>query len=138
MDDAAPEAPTNVHKQIIVPIASERLEVSKEQAQTAQVVVQITPHVRHGRLEVPVQRETVDVERVAINREVDATFPVRQEGDVTVVPVFEEVVVVTKKLMLKEELRITRRRQIEKSVQEVAVRQEEARVVRAENPPPPP
>lgn len=52
----------------------------------------------------------VDVERVPIDRVLapGETPPgPRAEGQVMVIPVFEEIVVVEKKLVLKEELRIT-------------------------------
>ena len=57
----------------------------------------------------PLRRETVNIERVSVNRVVDTIAPPRTEGDVTIVPVYEEVLVVAKQLVLKEELRITRR-----------------------------
>ena len=55
-------------------------------------------------------RQTVEVERVPVNRPVDAVQDVRVEGDVTVVPVYEEVLVVTKQLVLREEVRLVTRR----------------------------
>lgn len=56
-------------------------------------------------------RETVDVERVPVGREVDAAEPPREEGGVTIIPVYEEVLVVQKRLVLREELRLTTRRE---------------------------
>lgn len=54
--------------------------------------------------------EEAVVERIACGTEIDpANLPqVRQEGDVIVIPVIEEVLVVEKRLMLKEELHIQR------------------------------
>ena len=43
-----------------------------------------------------------------IDREVEAAPAVRTAGDTTVVPVLEEVLVVEKRLVLKEEVRIRR------------------------------
>ncbi|MCA1628121.1 MAG: YsnF/AvaK domain-containing protein, partial [Acidobacteria bacterium] len=48
-------------------------------------------------------KEAVEVERVIINREVDAPVPVRYEGETMIVPVLEEMLVVEKRLVLKEE-----------------------------------
>lgn len=54
--------------------------------------------------------ETVEVTRVTLNEPVTGVRPhLRQEGDLTIVPVFEEVLVVEKRLMLKEELHIRKR-----------------------------
>ena len=55
-------------------------------------------------------RQAVEVERVPVNQPVDAVQDVRVEGDVTIVPVYEEVLVVTKQLVLREEVRLVTRR----------------------------
>ena len=49
----------------------------------------------------------------------------RQEGDVLVIPVLEEVIVLQKRLMLKEEIRITKRSQQIIEPQAVTLRREE-------------
>ena len=49
----------------------------------------------------------------------------RQEGDVLVIPVLEEVIVLQKRLMLKEEIRITKRSQQTIEPQVVTLRREE-------------
>src|SRR5215203_5534852 len=56
--------------------------------------------------------EHVDIERVTKNEIVSNEDPpsIRHEGDTTIVPVLEEVLVVERRLVLKEEIRITRRR----------------------------
>ncbi len=53
--------------------------------------------------------EDVDVTRVPVGTPVDAAPPVRTEGDVTIIPVLEEVLVVEKRLVLKEEVHVRRR-----------------------------
>jgi uncharacterized protein (TIGR02271 family) len=58
----------------------------------------------------PLFTEDVQVERVTINRMLDAPLEVRQDGDTTIIPVVEEVITVQKRLLLREEVRITRRR----------------------------
>lgn len=51
----------------------------------------------------------VEVTRVRVEREVDAAPPVRQEGDVTIISLVEEVLVLTKRLILREEIHVRRR-----------------------------
>jgi len=58
---------------------------------------------------VGVTRDDVDVERVALNRSIDAVPGPRQEGNTLVIPVVEEVLVTEKRLVLREEIRVTRR-----------------------------
>ena len=52
--------------------------------------------------------ENVEVTRVPIGREVQEAPSVRTDGDVTIVPVMEEILVVEKRLMLVEEIHIRR------------------------------
>jgi uncharacterized protein (TIGR02271 family) len=52
--------------------------------------------------------ERLEVEHVAIGRRIDTSPPVREEGDVTIIPVVEEILVIEKRLILKEEVRIRR------------------------------
>ncbi|MEP6774861.1 MAG: YsnF/AvaK domain-containing protein [Chloroflexota bacterium] len=55
--------------------------------------------------------EEVDIQRVAVNRALgeNETAEPRQEGDTLVIPVVEEELVVTKRMVVREEVRITRR-----------------------------
>lgn len=61
-------------------------------------------------LDYPLYTEQAGVERVPVNRLVDNEPQTRQEGDVTIIPVVEEVLVVEKRLLLKEEIHIRRTR----------------------------
>jgi stress response protein YsnF len=65
---------------------------------------------------------------VPIERLVEEAIPVRYEGDTMIVSVLEEVLVVEKRLMLKEELHIRKRRVERHQPQCVTLRHEEARV----------
>jgi uncharacterized protein (TIGR02271 family) len=132
-----PGSGSEIHEEgnvIVVPVVAEELEVRKRSVETGGVRVSKVVHEREEVVDEPLFREEVDVERVAINRAVDGPVATRQEGDVTIVPVLEEVLVVEKRLMLKEELRITRRRVEEHRPQRVSLRTEDATVERIEQP----
>ncbi len=70
--------------------------------------VELVPH----EAQVEVGNDRVEVERVAVNEEVDTPPETRQEGDTLVVPVVEEVLVVTKRYRIIEEVRVTKHRDI--------------------------
>jgi len=93
-----------------IPIAEEELRVEKRQSVTGRVRVRTEADTVEELARASLDTETVEVQRVPIDRMVDAAPTVRTEGDVTIVPVVEEVVVVEKRLLLKEELHIRRRR----------------------------
>lgn len=125
-DRRAPAAPLEV----AIPLAAEELRVEARPSATGRVIVRTTVREEEQVVDPPLTIEEVEVERVPIGRVVEAPTPIRQEGDTTIVPVFEEVLVVEKRLLLKEEVRLVRRRREERRPQRVTVRREEARVER--------
>jgi uncharacterized protein (TIGR02271 family) len=115
---------------LVVPVMVEELDVHKRQVTTGRVRISKVVHEREELVDEPLLREEVVIERVAINRFVDAVIPVRYEGDTMIVSLLEEVPVVEKRLMLKEELRITRRQTEAHRPMHVTLRSEEATVER--------
>jgi uncharacterized protein (TIGR02271 family) len=118
-------------EQTVVPVVEEELDVRKRRVETgsgARVVKTVEAHEEI--VDQPVTREEVSVERVAVNRAVDGPVAVRYEGDTMIVPVLEEVLVVEKRLMLKEEIRITRRKTEFSEPQRVLLRSAQAAVER--------
>lgn len=116
---------------VVVPVTEERAEVAKRRVETGRVRVLKTVSERSEVVDLPLAREQVDVERVAVNRVVDGPVPTRREGDTLIVPVLEEVLVVEKRLMLREEVRITTRVTETRDPQEVDLRREEVVVERS-------
>ncbi len=114
----------------IVPVVEERPVVRKRKRITGAVQARTVVHEREEVLDVPVEHEEVTVERVAHDRLLDAPEEVRQEGDVTVIPIHEEVLVVEKRLKLVGEVRITRRRSAWRESHRVVLRREEVEVER--------
>lgn len=77
--------------------------------------------------------DAVDVTRVAIDQPITGDLPqVRTEGDTTIVPVFEEILVVEKRLFLKEELHIRKRTKTETVELPVTLRRQTAEIERVE------
>lgn len=94
--------------EIVIPIVAEELIVDKERVPTGSVRVHRRVETREEKLALPLVRERVDVRRVPIGKVVDGPLPVRKEGDTTIVPVVEEVLVQKTEFRLVEEIRITR------------------------------
>jgi uncharacterized protein (TIGR02271 family) len=89
-------------------IVSEQAVVDKQDVVTGKVRVSTRTELHEELVSSVLSEENVSVERIAINRDIDAAPAVRVEGDVTIVPVVEEVLVVEKRLVLREELHIRR------------------------------
>jgi uncharacterized protein (TIGR02271 family) len=114
----------------VVPVVEERAVVRKRRRITQAVQVRTEVHDHEHVVERPVTTEEVTVERVPVDRWVEAPVAVREEGEFTIIPVHEEVVVVATRLKLVEELHIRRHRVTSTSRQRVTLRREEASVDR--------
>lgn len=114
----------------IIQLVQEDIVVSKRELETGRVRVrtEVQWHTEHARADL--FRDHVEVERVPVGREVDAVPPVREDGDTVVIPVVEEVLVVEKRLVLKEEVRLKRVRTVERMDEPVRLRVMEAVVDR--------
>ncbi|MFL6351059.1 MAG: DUF2382 domain-containing protein [Bryobacteraceae bacterium] len=55
-------------------------------------------------------KEDIDVQRVPVNRVLDAPAEIRIENGVTIIPVMEERLKIEKQLVLREEIRIVKKR----------------------------
>lgn len=93
----------------VIPLVEESATVAKRQVTTGRVSVRTSTDTFEEMERVELEAQDLEVERVAINKEVTSVPAVRIEGDVTIIPILEEVVVVKKRLMLREEVRLTRR-----------------------------
>lgn len=113
-------------------IVAEQLVVDIEKRETGTVRVRKTEYEETQDIPVTLRTESVNVERIVINRQVDTEFEPRQEGDTLVIPVFEYQPVVEMRLMLKEEVRITRTVTAETAVRQMKVRREKLLIERRE------
>lgn len=93
-----------------IPIIEEAVEVGIRDVVTGQVRVRTVTDTEDATVERDLYRSDVQVERVVVNRWIEdgAEIPTtRTEGNVTIVPLIEEVLVVEKRMRLTEEVRIT-------------------------------
>lgn len=108
----------------VIPLVEERLEVGRRVVETGRVLLHKTVETFAEQLNEPLAVRTFDIERVAVNRVVDRAPEVRVEGDTTVYPLVEERLILTKELILKEEVRVTRRETERRDTQVVELRRE--------------
>lgn len=89
-----------------IQLLEETLHVSKRDVVTGTVRVSTRTEVVQEIADITLDRTIAEVTRVPIGRLIEEPPGVRTEGDVTIVPVFEERYVVVKQLYLTEELHI--------------------------------
>ena len=94
----------------VIPVIEEQLHISKSWQETSRVQVTKTVTEEAVDYNVPVNAEEVVMERKSINQYVETAPPAsRYEGETLIIPVLKEVLVVEKKLLLVEELHISKR-----------------------------
>ncbi|MBO1904239.1 YsnF/AvaK domain-containing protein [Microvirga sp. 3-52] len=129
LDDALRSSPQDLSEEVI-PLVDETAAIGKQQVVTGRVRVRTVTDTIEEVAQADLLREDVEVTRVPIDRVVDAPPQIRTDGDVTIVPVLEEVLVVEKRLVLKEELHIRRRIATETVEVPVTLRKQRAIVER--------
>jgi uncharacterized protein (TIGR02271 family) len=126
---APPEEPAETIY-AVVPVLAEDLEVQTRVVETGKVRLTKVVHEREAQVDEPLWREEVEVTHVPIQRVVDAPVPVREEDGTLIVPVLEEVLVVEKRWMLREEIHIRKQRTETHQPQRITLRSEEVQVER--------
>jgi uncharacterized protein (TIGR02271 family) len=117
-------------QELVIPIVDEFANVETRVVETGKVEVHKTVHERTEVVDQPLFSEEVEIERVTINRPLEEAVGARYEGDTLVIPLLEEVLVIQKQLVLREEVHIKKLRKEMHDPQEVLLRTEEVNVVR--------
>jgi uncharacterized protein (TIGR02271 family) len=116
---------------MVVPVLVEELDVQKRLVETGKVRITKVVRERETLVDEPLFHDTVAITRVPIQRVVDGPVPVREENGTTIISVVEEVLVVEKRLMLREEIHIRKQRIEMHQPQRITLRSEEVQVERA-------
>jgi len=120
-----------------IPLLEEEVRIGKREVATGRVRVQTTTDMVEEIARATLNEDVVEVTRVPVGREVNTAPQVRTEDDVVIIPVLEEVLIVEKRLVLKEELHIRRSVTRENIEVPIALRKQRAVVERLgpESPP---
>jgi stress response protein YsnF len=129
LEDAVHAQSRTVHEEVI-PLAEETFRAEVRERVTGRVRVQTVVDTAEELARAVLRTEAVEVTRVPVDRAVETAPAIRTENDVVVVPVVEEVLVVEKRLVLKEELHIRRVVSTEEVEVPVTVRRQRAVVER--------
>ena len=114
---------------LVLPISAEELVVTKRPT-SERVTVSRETRSRDVVIDELLACQSVVVERVPIGRYVDVAPEIRQDGDDTILPVVEEVAVVVRRLLLREEVRLRRVKTQAHHVETVTLREQHVVVSR--------
>jgi len=117
-------------EEVVVPVVEEEIDASTKAVRTGSVRVDKHVEKRIRKVEAPLIHENVEVRHVPINRVVDRAPKMQRMGNTVIIPVVEEELVVSKRLVLKEEIHLITHRTNDRSVQEVELNRESAEVRR--------
>jgi uncharacterized protein (TIGR02271 family) len=115
---------------MVVPVLVEELDVQKRPVETGKVRITKVVHERETTVDEPLWHDDVAITRVPIQRVVEGPVPVREENGTTIISVVEEVLVVEKRWMLREEIHIRKQRIETHQPQRITLRSEEVQVER--------
>lgn len=128
---------TDEPDQILIPVVEEQLEVTKRVVETGKVYLHKSVAKYDVKLDEPLAVEQWRIERIAKNEVISETPLTRREGEATVYPVVEERLVLTKELVLVEEIHVTRAVSERRDVRTIVLRRESMDIERKNllNPP---
>ena len=115
--------------QQVLRLHAESVQINRRTIDTGTVEVAVVTRFRDQLIDETLSSTTAHVEHVPVGRIVDEMPQVREEGDLMIVPIVEEIVVT--RLFLREELHITRTTTTRRHQDTVSLRSEEAVVTRS-------
>ena len=110
--------------EVVIPVGHERAVIEKSEIESVEALVRLRTYVEETSVVETLRVESVRIERVPMDRILSEAPVQRVEGDVTIVPVVEEVLV--KQFRLVEEIRIVRHHETDEFAETVMLRRQEA------------
>jgi len=89
-----------------IPVVEETARIDKREVQTGRVKVHTVVETSEQMVREALSSQNVKVTRVPVDQPVTRVPVIRTENGITIVPVLEEILVVEKRLILREELHI--------------------------------
>ena len=120
---------SDVHETII-PLYEESLSVARRKVERGRYRIDVRVVERDQSVEQTLERQDVEVERIAVGRVVETAPEIRQEGDVMIIPIVEEEVVLVTRLVLREEIHIRKKTTQRTEQFTVKLRSERAEITR--------
>lgn len=114
----------------VIPLIEEHLRIAKRRQETGRIRVAVTTAAETRLVEEVLRDRHVEIERVPVDRPVSEVPPIREEGDTLVIPVLEEVLVVERRLVVREEVRLRLRNEERREAMPVTLRRQQASVER--------
>ncbi len=112
-------------KPVSLNVFEEQAQVDKKVIEKGTVRIVKKVNTEDETINIDLKTEEIKVERITVNKYVDTPPVVRYEGNTTIIPVIKEVAVVEKKLLLVEEIYVTKTINITSEEKIIPLRKEE-------------
>lgn len=96
--------------ELYIPLSEEQLKIEKREVHTGEFLIHRSVEEFEKAVQVPLTGEDIVVERIPMNRPVEGPIAPYFEGDYMIVPIVEEVLVVQKRLVMTEQIKISKRK----------------------------
>ena len=124
VDDSSEEQSTKA-----LPVIEEVVHVTKQTVETGKVIAAKTIKEEVAEVSVSLNRDDVIIERIPIGKYIELEAPEsRYEEDTLIIPIVKEELVIQKRLVLVEEIRITKRIAKSEFSERVTLRKEEIEI----------
>lgn len=135
--DQLTNTPAQEEGKLVIPVIEESATITRELVETGRVRLTKTVAEHTETVPLDLRHEEVDVQRVPVNQFLPDDLPApaaRYEGETFIVPVLREVLV--KRLLLVEELHVSKRQVATTEPQHITLRTETVQVERLPSQPP--
>lgn len=116
--------------EIAIPVLEEDVTAGVKPVKTGAVRVEKHVEKRLRKVETPLVHENLEIRRVPVNRIVKEMPGIRRQGETIIIPVVEEELVVSKRLVVREEVHLIRHRTKGRVTKEVTLHREIAKIHR--------
>lgn len=115
---------------IMIPVIEEQMVVDKQLVETGKVIISKKVNEEAVNIDVQLSNEKVNVERIEINQYVETTpEAIRYEGETMIISILKEVY--EKRIILMEELHVTKIKNVETVSRQETLRREEINIERS-------
>lgn len=115
---------------LVIPVIVETAQVTKRRVVRGRVRLHKTVQMETVTVDEPGYVERVEVRRVEVNQPVESAPGIRYEGDTMIIPVVQEVIVVEKRLIVREEIYVTKQQVATRQPTQIDLRRESVSVER--------
>jgi uncharacterized protein (TIGR02271 family) len=130
--ERTPEKPPDrKDEEHVIPVIGEEVIIDKKFTRKGGIIIKKEVISEDASVDIPLSQEHLDVQRIPVNRYLDSRPEIRYEGDTMIIPVLKEVV--EKRLLLVEEIRITKTVAIETRTENVTLSKERVTITRKED-----